>query len=290
MPIFQIRNKRAKQIKVSSFKDEKELQTFIENNLKELLGVRFLTSEYSTGEKHGGRIDTLGIDENCLPVVIEYKWGEKEDIIPQGLFYLDWLLDHPGDFEKLVHKKYPEIKVKWDQPRLILIASSFSKYDKHAVNRIAENIELRRYLLYENGIFLMEDVYVPKGIKGKVTKVTKIGIFTVKDHLRKSDKETQQLFYDLQEKILDLGDVTEKPTKYYIGYWTNKLFCALHLYRHKLRVDIRVHGGLDDPEKLANKTPEEYGWGKDHFTFVLTPKVSLKNAIYLIKQAHGVTL
>ncbi len=73
---------------------EKALQTLIERNLGALLGVRFLASEYSTGKTHGGRIDTLGIDENGSPVIIEYKRSTNENVINQGLFYLDWLLDH----------------------------------------------------------------------------------------------------------------------------------------------------------------------------------------------------
>lgn len=49
---------------------EKILQTLIESNLEAFLGVRLLASEYSTGKTHGGRIDTLGIDENNCPVII----------------------------------------------------------------------------------------------------------------------------------------------------------------------------------------------------------------------------
>ena len=32
-----------------------------------------------------------GIDENCSPVIIEYKRALNENVINQGLFYLDWL-------------------------------------------------------------------------------------------------------------------------------------------------------------------------------------------------------
>jgi RecB family endonuclease NucS len=56
--------------------------------------VRFLASEHATGRVHGGRIDTLGLDENHAPVIIEYKRAINENVINQGLFYLDWLLDH----------------------------------------------------------------------------------------------------------------------------------------------------------------------------------------------------
>ena len=65
-------------------------------------------SEYSTGIKHGGRIDTLGIDENNCPVIIEYKRATNENVINQGLFYLDWLLDHKAEFQLMVQKKFKQ--------------------------------------------------------------------------------------------------------------------------------------------------------------------------------------
>ena len=68
---------------------EKSLQVLIEKHLQELLGVRFLASEYSTGKTQAGRIDTLGIDENGSPVIVEYKRAVNQNVINQGLFYLD---------------------------------------------------------------------------------------------------------------------------------------------------------------------------------------------------------
>lgn len=78
---------------------EKSLQVLMEQNLDTLLGVSFLASEYTTGPKHGGRIDTLGMDENGCPVIIEYKRATNENVINQGLFYLDWLMDHRAEFQ-----------------------------------------------------------------------------------------------------------------------------------------------------------------------------------------------
>lgn len=61
----------------------------MERHLETFLGVRFLATEYETGKTHRGRIDTLGIDENNSPVIIEYKRSSNENVINQGLFYLD---------------------------------------------------------------------------------------------------------------------------------------------------------------------------------------------------------
>jgi RecB family endonuclease NucS len=60
---------------------EKSLQTLIESNLEAMLGVRFLASEYLPGKTHGGQIDTLGIDENACPVILEYKRALNENVM-----------------------------------------------------------------------------------------------------------------------------------------------------------------------------------------------------------------
>ena len=46
----------------------------------QFLGVTFLATEYSTGQKTTGRIDTLGIDENNCPVIIEYKRETNQNV------------------------------------------------------------------------------------------------------------------------------------------------------------------------------------------------------------------
>ena len=76
----------------SAVQIKSSLQTLFESNLEALLGVRFLAREHSTGPVHGGRIDTLGLDEDGSPVIIEYKRSLNENVINQGLYYLDWLM------------------------------------------------------------------------------------------------------------------------------------------------------------------------------------------------------
>ena len=113
---------------------EKSLQTLFEANLEALLGVRFLASEFIASA--AGRMDTLGIDENNAPVVIEYKRATNENVINQGLFYLDWLMGHRKDFEWLVMEtlgKEVAQKVDWPGSRLICVADDFQKWHEHAV-------------------------------------------------------------------------------------------------------------------------------------------------------------
>ena len=81
---------------------EKDLQKHLEENMFTFFGVTFLKSEYKITN---GRMDSIGIDENNCPVIFEYKRSVNENVINQGLFYLDWLLDHKADFKLLVMDK-----------------------------------------------------------------------------------------------------------------------------------------------------------------------------------------
>src|SRR5580658_5698097 len=157
--LFRVSANSATQVHGTASNLEKSLQKLIEANLEVLLGIRLLATEYSTGKVHGGRIDTLGLDENDCPVIIEYKRSAHENVINQGLYYLDWLMDHQAEFNLLVQneiKKSAADAIDWDAPRVICIAADFSKFDVHAVQQINSNIELIRYRQFGSDLLLLE--------------------------------------------------------------------------------------------------------------------------------------
>ena len=156
MPIFQVSNGSASRLPAQpGFQGlEKGLQSCVEKNFETLFGVRFVASEFSTGENHRGRVDTLGLDQDGSPVVIEYKELQNETVITQGLFYPDWLTDHKGDFEREAERKIkPGLAFDWSSPRLILLAQGFNRWDQYAVNQISERIELWTYRMYGSDVF-----------------------------------------------------------------------------------------------------------------------------------------
>ncbi|MFD3907994.1 DUF91 domain-containing protein [Streptomyces sp. CB04723] len=140
---------------------EADVQGLVEPHMHTLLGVRFLASEYSTGPLHGGRIDSLGLDENGSPVIVEYKRGTDVGVINQGLFYLAWLMDHRAEFEYLVRDRLgvtAASQVLWSGPRLICIAGDFTRYDVHAVREHRRSIDLVRYRLFGSDLPGLETV------------------------------------------------------------------------------------------------------------------------------------
>jgi predicted transport protein len=163
--LFQMGPDGVTELPSSSVQVESSLQRLFEQNLESLLGVRFLAHEHSTGPVHGGRIDTLGLDEDGSPVIIEYKRALNENVINQGLFYLDWLMDHRGDFTVIVQQRLGQeaaSQIDWSGPRLLCIAGDFTRYDEHAVKQIVRNIELIRYRNFGDGLLMIEMVHSPR--------------------------------------------------------------------------------------------------------------------------------
>ena len=137
--LFKINNE-VQELKSQSVTIEKELQVLIEKNMYEFFGVRFLKTEYPID---GGRMDSIGIDENNCPVIFEYKRSTNENVINQGLFYLNWLLEHKANFNLLVIEKLgleASKNIDWTMPRVICIAGDFNKYDEEAIKQINRNL------------------------------------------------------------------------------------------------------------------------------------------------------
>lgn len=290
MPIFKIQNQKAQKLKSKKFKNEKQLQQIFEDNLEEIFGIRFLATEYTT--THGGRIDTLGLDENSSPVIIEYKENEKDNIINQGLFYLDWLVDHKGDFEILVQKKLGQnVKVNWDAPRLILVAQSYNEYDKYAVNRISENIELKKYILYDNDILFIEDVVFPNR-KETIKKTKKTNVtykeYSVEDHLSGKSNKIKELFKELQEKILKLDDkIKEKVLKFYVAYELDRNFAEVVIQSNGLWVHIDISKDeVEDPKNKLVNVSEKGHWATGDLKIRIENREDIEYAMNLIKQSY----
>lgn len=230
---------------------ERTLQTLFETNLEALLGVRFLASEHSTGPVHGGRIDTLGLDEDGSPVIIEYKRAVNENVINQGLFYLDWLMDHRMEFQWLVMKmlgKDAAEAVEWSSPRLICIAGDFTRYDGHAVKQINRSIELIRYRHFADDLLMIELVHAPRTASRSSAGTVSVGVSGAQpspaanvgdpyrsnriDHrLAAASPELRVIWESAAAFLTALGDdVQVKELKYYVAFKRIKNFVCMELY------------------------------------------------------------
>lgn len=265
--LFALKNGVASEISGSAAALEKSLQQQMEQNLETLLGVRLLGSEYTTGPKHGGRIDTLGIDENANPVIIEYKRSTNDNVINQGLFYLDWLLDHQAEFELLVINRLGTKTAKsvdWSSPRLVCIAGGFTRYDEHAVQQINRNIELVRYRRFGDDLLMLELV---NAVMAKPTGSTggdgpKPDKKTIDKTIDALNQQLHGLYQTLRDQLMALGDdVQEKRLKYYVAFKRMKNFACVEVHPNKSTVTafLRVNPDSVSPDEKGCRDVRKVG-------------------------------
>lgn len=234
---------------------EKELQTLIEQNMEIFFGVRFLKSEYVITN---GRMDSIGIDENNSPVIFEYKRSQNENVINQGLFYLDWLLDHKADFKLLVIDKLGKEaadNIDWSVPCVICVAHDFTKYDMHAVNQMQRNIKLVSYRRYDNGMLLLEHLNTPivKPIMENMGNENDTKNSTQKTHLEKLaaiSENMKNLYHSICDFIESLGDdIVSNQLKLYLAYKKVQNMVCIEIYKKQIMLFLKIN---PDTVKLEN--------------------------------------
>ncbi|WP_030800510.1 DUF5655 domain-containing protein [Streptomyces sp. NRRL S-337] len=231
---------------------ESDLQVLVERNMEAMLGVRFLATEFPTGDGHGGRIDSLGLDETGSPVIIEYKKDTGPSVMNQALFYLDWLLDHPYDFQALVQRVLSDEvaeAIDWSRPRMICIASDFTRYDRHAVRRLGQSMDLVRYHSYDGGALFtltLEESSASHSRHGSRPSTMRqrrqlaAGVSEV-DHLSGASPAMLRLFGELDSALLDLGDVQRVSLQTCLSYRTLKGFAWVVVQKRALVVTLPLN-------------------------------------------------
>lgn len=283
---------------------EKQLQNLIESQMQAFLGVRFLASEYATGKTHRGRIDSLGLDENDCPVIIEYKRHSNENVMNQGLFYLDWLLDHRAEFKLLVMEKLGNEAaqdIDWAGTRLLCIAADFTRYDEHAVQQIPRNVELIRYKLFGDDLLLLDLVNAVSVSDATTAKADAADVIaqskprgagkdkTVEEQLAGAHPEIRALYEALSSLLLALGDdVQEKRLKLYVAFRRLKNFACVIPYRDKLLVMLKL-----DPDTVAleagfSRDCRNIGtWGTGDLELTLRSRADMDRALPLLERSYN---
>ena len=274
----------AQEMQPSSVLLEKELQVIIEKNMESFFGVKFLASEYVIRE---GRMDSIGIDENGCPVIFEYKRNQNENVINQGLFYLDWLLDHRGEFENLVWKKMGvdwRDKIDWAAPCVMCIAYEFNKYDVHAVKQMQKNIKLVQYRKYGDGIILFEHINSPVQDQGAGHSEMK----TLDQKSGTLGEDLKSVYDSLCEYIESLGDdLTRTQLKLYVAYRKVKNVFCIEIYSKQIIVRTKIDPDTVKLENGFTRDTRNIGHhGTGDFEITIRSKEDFEKAKPLLERAY----
>ncbi|MFK4067030.1 transporter [Streptomyces sp. NPDC029674] len=210
---------------------EADVQDLVEAHMEAMLGVRFLASEYVIDCVDGGRIDSLGIDENGAPVIVEYKRGTDAGVINQGLYYMAWLTNHKDAFRNLARCRLrlgatAASQILWSTPRLICVAGDFTRYDAHAVREHRRSIDLARCRYFGSDHFGLETVASVTGHSTQAKRVRRRAAGA--PPVRKQGGAMAELAQAVDEVLIGLGGgVTRVQRKQYRAYRRLRNFASV---------------------------------------------------------------
>ena len=279
---------QVEELKSRSATIEKELQNIIEKNMYDFFAVRFLDSEYRIDN---GRMDSIGIDENNCPVIFEYKCHSNENVINQGLFYLNWLLEHKANFKLLVLEKLGQQianEIDWSMPRVICIASDFNKYDEEAIKQINRNVSLIRYKKYDNDLLLFEllNTNTVAPIEQDLTEKRQLEK-TFLQQYENAPKRFKDMYDELKDFILSLGDdVSENTLKLYSAFKKIKNFATLEIYQTKILLNVKLNPDNFSLTESLRDVREIGHWGCGDLQLILKSEKEVNLAKDLLQKAY----
>ena len=285
-----------KELKQDDFKNEKELQKYFENNLEQILGFKFICTEFTVGNF---RVDSLAFDaESKSFKIIEYKNVKNHSLVDQGYTYLKLLLERKADFVlqyNTITKSALTINdIDWSQSRIIFVSPIFTPYQLNATDFKNIPVDLIKVTKYENNIIDIDfikktsNVKIEEfGIENEQREVSKeIKVYTEEDHLNKVSEGTQKLYELIKSKILELDDIDIDVKKVYIAFKGRKNITDIEFNQNKLKVYINLKKGmLEDPLNIAQDITEIGHWGNGDYRVEVSSEEDIDNVMPLIKQS-----
>jgi len=302
MKIFSIDGEKLQSLSVNPFKLEKEIQTLIEKNLDVLFNLQFVKSEFSI---KNFRIDTLGFNlETKSFVVIEYKKERNFSVIDQGYTYMSLMLNNKSDFileyNESCDSSLKREDIDWSQSRVIFVSPKYTEYQKLSVNFKDVPFELWEVKRYENNMLGMvqhkndsdESINIisdnPEGVVAKVSNEVKV--YTEELLLTASKTRPKwviELYYNLKERIMNLGEVEIKATFQYLSFRRNGPFVDIVIYNKALYTIINMkEGSLNDPNNMCTMFNGKGHWGNGDYFINIDQETDLDYVMFLINQSY----
>ena len=288
--------KNNKELKQNDFKNEKELQTFFENNIDSILGYKFIDTEFIVGNF---RIDSLAFDEESKSFrIIEYKNVKNYSLVDQGYTYLKLMLERKADFVLQYNIKTKSSlttkDIDWSQSRIIFVSPIYTVYQLNATDLKNIPIDLVKVTRYDEDIIEIDFIKKTSNVKVQDIQMESIQndvnkeiiVYTEEDHLSKVSYDIKNIYEKLKNIILELDDIDLEAKKLYIAFKGSRNITDIEFHKNKLKVYINMKkGSLNDPLKIAKDISNTGHWGNGDYCVTINSEDEIDNIIPLIKQS-----
>lgn len=297
--LYKTTNEKLKEINNIGFAKEKGLQTFVENNMQQLIGYKFIATEFAIDTY---RFDSVAFDEeNNAFVIVEYKRGKNESLVDPGYAYLKTLMDRKADFVLLYNEVFKQSKNKsdfdWSQTRIVFISPNFTQYQIDATAFGNMPFELYEIKKYEENLYNVEKINKSKKINEKtlekalesstMQEVNKeIKVYTEQDHFKWGGKNVVDLYEEIKERMQEWGDFSIEPKKVYIAFKGKTNIIDFQFHKNYITIYLNIkYGELKDPLKLMENCENVGHNGNGGYRINLTNNKDIDYLLTLIKQS-----
>lgn len=300
MPLYQHISGKLTAVKEKPFKLEKDIQTLVEANLKQLLDLEYVQTELTVQDV---RFDTLAYDSTTNSfVIIEYKKDSSTSIFDQGVSYLNQMLKNQAEcvlaYNNAKKTNFSKTDFDWSQSRIIFICREFSEKQKMATDFKDLSIELWEVRRYANDTLMFSPIGKSKHAvsisplmksSNNVKEVISKTVPYSEDTLFKNIPEDIRALYEkFRDGILELdSEIIIKFTKLYAAFKKNgSNVCDLEPFKGSLCIFINLEkGSLKDGNGLAFDVSNLGHHGNGDYRIQIRDADQYEYILSLIKQA-----
>jgi len=300
MIVYNHQGVNLEEAKEKPFVLERDIQNLFEANLKAIMGLQLVKSEFTIKNK---RIDTLAFDSEANAfIIIEYKRDKNHSVVDQGVSYLNLMLEYKADFiieyNESLSQNLKRDDIDWSQIKVCFVSPSFTENQKQATNFKDLSIELWEVKQYTNGVIIINPIRKSASAPSikpiakqneLLQKVAKeISEYTEQDHLKGKSQQVVELYETFKNAILNLpGEINIVPKKTYIAFKTKTNFVDIELQSNSFKMWINLKKGqLDDSKNLMRDVSMLKGHnGNGDYELIVKDTENLEYIASLIKQA-----
>jgi predicted transport protein len=300
MPIYAISNNVLTEIPVKDFKLEREIQALFEANLKNIMGLTLVKSEFPIKNK---RIDTLAFDEQSRGfVIIEYKRDANISVFDQGVTYLKLMLENKEvfivEYNERLKRNLKRNDVDWSQTRVIFVSTTFTDNQIDATDFRDLAIELWKVTRYDNNTLHISEIKKTRSAESikQVTQQSKdlkliaseIKIYSEDGWMTYAGEEMAALYKKFRTAITNLDNGIEiKVTKCYIAFKKGgKNIVAIEPQQKALKIFVYAKWGtIEDSKKIAKDVSNIGHYGNGEYQIQVRNDRDLEYIMSLVKQA-----
>ena len=114
--------------------------------------------------------------------------------------------------------------------------------------------------------------------------------YTEEDHVQRALPKIQQIYQDLKQKVMTLGNISFDPKKVYIAMKVKGHSFALVIFRKK-KFDLALimpFGALNDPKELFSKVGRDKGKVGWNYSLEMRDEIELDYVFEMVKQSYDI--